>query len=102
MKDIEELLSLAVYCRDRVNPYLFNYCLTVALLHREETRDLDLPSFVRCFPDKYVDARVFTTAREDANILPDGSRVSALYLKDLRTRVLALTSTSVIICYSIK
>lgn len=83
MEGIEELLSLAVYCRDRVNPYLFNYCLTVALLHREETRDLDLPSFVRCFPDKYVDATVFTTAREDANILPDGSRVSYYNLDNI-------------------
>lgn len=83
MKDIEELLSTAVYCRDRVNPYLFNYSLTVALLHKEETRDLDLPSFVRCFPDKYVDTRVFTIAREDATILPDGSRVS--FTNNLRT-----------------
>lgn len=75
-ENIEQLLSLAIYCRDRVNPYLFNYSLTVALLHRPETKDLDLPSFVRCFPDKYVDTRVFTVAREQANILPDGSRVS--------------------------
>ncbi|XP_023012800.2 phenoloxidase 1 [Leptinotarsa decemlineata] len=74
MRNVDELLSVAVYTRDRVNPYLFNYCLSVALLHRPDTQDIDLPSFVHSFPDKYIDGKVFARAREEANIVPTLSR----------------------------
>lgn len=76
MKDVDDLQAMAVYARDRVNPYLFNYALSVTLLHRPDTQDLDLPSFVQSFPDKFIDSKVFTPAREAASILPDGNRVS--------------------------
>ncbi|KAG5886327.1 hypothetical protein JTB14_034790 [Gonioctena quinquepunctata] len=75
MRSVDDLLSVAVYTRDRVNPYLFNYALSVALLHRPDTQDVDLPSFIRSFPDKYVDSKVFAKAREEANIVPEGSRM---------------------------
>lgn len=76
MRDVDELLSIAVYTRDRVNPYLFNYALSVAVLHRPDTQNLDLPSFIRTFPDKYVDGKVFARAREESHIVPERSRVS--------------------------
>ncbi|XP_049822108.1 phenoloxidase 1-like [Aethina tumida] len=74
MKSIADLQSLAVYTRDRVNPYLFNYALSVALLHRPDTQDLDVPSFITSFPDKYFDSKVFNRAREEAEVVPEGSR----------------------------
>lgn len=74
MRNVDDLLSVAVYAREHVNPYLFNYSLSVAILHRKDTQDLDVPSFIQSFPDKYVDAQVFTKAREAATIIPDGSR----------------------------
>lgn len=77
---MDDLLSIAVYTRDRVNPYLFNYALSVALLHRTDTQNLDLPSFIHTFPDKFVDSKVFARAREEAHIVPEGSRVS--YIKN--------------------
>lgn len=76
--DTNSLLSTAVYARDRINPYLFNYAFSVALLHREDTQDLDLPSFVNFFPDKFLDAKVFARAREEISIVPDGQRVKNL------------------------
>lgn len=76
MRNVDDLLACCVYARDNVNPYLFNYCLSVCLLHRQDTKDLDLPSVIHSFPDKYVDSSVFTRAREEATIVPDGSRVS--------------------------
>lgn len=76
MRNVDDFLSLACYTRDRVNPYLFNYCLSVALLHRKDTRDVDLPSFIYSFPDKFIDSKILARAREDVNILPEGSRVS--------------------------
>ncbi|KAG5883340.1 hypothetical protein JTB14_033784 [Gonioctena quinquepunctata] len=82
MRNVDDLLSVAVYARDRVNPYLFNYALSVALLHRPDTQDVDLPSFIRSFPDKYVDSKVFAKAREEANIVPEGSRMPIEIPKD--------------------
>ncbi|CAH1101426.1 unnamed protein product [Psylliodes chrysocephalus] len=82
MRNVDDLLSVAVYTRDRVNPYLFNYCLSVALLHRPDTQDVDLPSFISAFPDKYVDSKVFAKAREEANIVPVGSRTPIEIAKD--------------------
>ncbi|KAK4878034.1 hypothetical protein RN001_010540 [Aquatica leii] len=74
MRDVDDLQSMAVYARDRVNPYLFNYALSVALLHRPDTQGLNLPSFMQSFPDKFIDTQVLNQAREEANIVPTGSR----------------------------
>lgn len=75
MKSIEDLQAMAIYARERVNPYLFNYCFSVAILHRPDTQDLDIPSFIQTFPDKYLDSQVFSRAREEATIIPEGQRV---------------------------
>ncbi|KAL1490376.1 hypothetical protein ABEB36_013085 [Hypothenemus hampei] len=75
VRNVDDLLAVAVYARDRVNPYLFNYALSVALLHREDTQDLDVPSIIHSFPDKYVDSKVFNKAREDATVVPEGARM---------------------------
>ncbi|XP_045478278.1 phenoloxidase 1-like isoform X2 [Harmonia axyridis] len=82
VRSVDDLLSVAVYCRDRVNPYLFNYCLSVALLHRADTKDVDIPSFIRSFPDKFVDSQVFVRAREESSIVPEGSRTPIEIPKD--------------------
>ncbi|KAF2899092.1 hypothetical protein ILUMI_07081 [Ignelater luminosus] len=74
-KNLDEFQSLAAYCRDRVNPYLFNYCLSVAILHRPDTKDMDIPSLMEVFPDKYVDSQVFQKAREESYVVDEGSRV---------------------------
>lgn len=82
MKSTEDLQSVAVYARDRVNPFLFNYALSVALLNRPDTKDLDLPTFLETFPEKYVDSRVFSQLREEATVVPDGSRMPIVIPKD--------------------
>ncbi|XP_053962923.1 phenoloxidase 2-like [Anastrepha ludens] len=71
---IDDLQSVAVYARDRLNPYLFNYALSVALLHRKDTRGLNIPPLVLNFPDKFVDSRIFRQIREEVFVVPDGSR----------------------------
>ncbi|NP_001295992.1 phenoloxidase 2-like [Musca domestica] len=82
MRTVDDLLSVAVYARDRVNPYLFNHALSVALLHREDTKGLDLPSFAQNFPDKFVDSQVFRQVREEATVVPDGSRMPIVVPRD--------------------
>lgn len=73
-RSINDLQSIAAFARDRVNAQLYNYALSVAILHRPDTKNLDLPVFSGVFPDKFVDSRVFERAREEATIVPDGSR----------------------------
>lgn len=75
MRNLEDFISATVYCRDRLNPYLFIYALSVAILHRPDTRNLQIPSLCEVFPEKYMDGAVFSQAREEANIVPDGQRV---------------------------
>ncbi|XP_054082819.1 phenoloxidase 2-like [Zeugodacus cucurbitae] len=82
VRSVDDLQSVAVYARDRVNPYLFNYALSVALLHRPDTKGLDLPSFAQNFPDKFVDSRVFRQVREEATVVPDGSRMPITIPRD--------------------
>lgn len=74
MKTIDELQTVAVYARDRLNPFLFNYALSVTILHRADTKDLSIPLFVETFPEKYLDGKVFARIREEAFIVPDGLR----------------------------
>ena len=60
MRTLDDFLSAAVYARSHVNPYLFAYAFSVALLHREDTRGVEIPSAADLFPDKYVDRAVFS------------------------------------------
>lgn len=75
MRTVEDLLSLAAYCRDRVNPQMFVYSLSIAILHRPDTKHLSIPRNSEIFPDKYLDSEIFSRAKEEANVVPQGSRV---------------------------
>ncbi|XP_011494439.1 PREDICTED: phenoloxidase subunit 1-like [Ceratosolen solmsi marchali] len=74
MRTVEDLLSLAVYCRDRMNAQMFVYALSVAILHRPDTKNLPIPQLSEIFPDKYMDGSIFHRAKEEANVVPIGSR----------------------------
>ncbi|XP_055837715.1 phenoloxidase 2-like [Episyrphus balteatus] len=81
-RSIDELQSRAVYARDRVNPILFNYALSVALLHRSDTKGLNLPSFVETFPDKFIDSKVISQVREEATVVKPESRRPIIVPRD--------------------
>ncbi|KAJ9581270.1 hypothetical protein L9F63_023542 [Diploptera punctata] len=74
MRNIEDLISMCAACRERVNPYLFNYALSVAILHRPDTRNLQIPPLFESFPDKFVDGAIFGKARQETEIFQSGSR----------------------------
>ncbi|XP_023292341.2 phenoloxidase 2-like [Lucilia cuprina] len=82
LRSIDDLQSVAVYARDRLNPFLFNYALSVALLHRPDTKNLDLPSFAQNFPEKFVDSHVFRQVREEATVVSEGSRMPIIVPRD--------------------
>ncbi|CAG9826092.1 unnamed protein product [Diabrotica balteata] len=82
MKNTNDLLSMATYAREYVNPVLFTYALSVALLHRSDTKDLDLPSALFSFPDMYVDHKTFSVVREVASAVTEKERTPIIIPKD--------------------
>lgn len=44
------------------------------ILHREDTKDLNIPLFIESFPEKFLDSRVFARIREEAFLVPEGLR----------------------------
>ncbi|XP_071448697.1 phenoloxidase 2-like [Hetaerina americana] len=74
-KTYEEFLSLSVYARDRLNPYLFVYALSVAILHHPDTRGLRLPALAEMFPGRYMHRGVISMARAQASILEQTNRM---------------------------
>ena len=73
-RTVDDLLSAAAYVRDRINPQLFNYALSVVTLHRKDTKGIKIPTFVETFPDKFMDSRMSRQAREVASVIPQNSR----------------------------
>ncbi|KAG8224780.1 hypothetical protein J437_LFUL002224 [Ladona fulva] len=74
MESYDDFLSACVYCRDRMNPYMYVYALSVAVLHRQDTRGIQLPPLAQIFPHKFIDGAVFSMAREDAYLLTEDER----------------------------
>ncbi|XP_024083052.1 uncharacterized protein LOC106673564 [Cimex lectularius] len=82
MRNLDDFISASVYCRDRVNPYLFIYALCVAILHRPDTKHLPVPSLCEVFPDKFMDGQLFAEAKEESNIVPGNQRIPLEIPKD--------------------
>ncbi|XP_067015254.2 phenoloxidase 1 [Anabrus simplex] len=68
MKNMEDFWAAAVYFRANLNPQLFNYALSVAMLHSPETQDSDLYPLHSLFPEKFFDGEVLYRAREEVEI----------------------------------
>lgn len=73
--DVQSLMSVATYSRDRLNPVLFQYALAVAIQHRPDTKDVNIPSIVSLFPDQFVDPSVFPKLREEGSVVQRANRV---------------------------
>lgn len=68
LRNLDDLESCAAFCRQNMNPQLFNYAFTVTLLHREDTKGIDIPPLCEFFPDKFMASSVFSKARQEANL----------------------------------
>lgn len=75
LPDVDTLMSTAAYVKDRLNPHLFQYALSVAMSHRQDTKDTSLPSVVQMFPDQFVDPSVFPKAREEGALVSQENRM---------------------------
>lgn len=85
--NVRSLTSVALYCKDRINAYLFNYALSVAIYHREDTKNENVPSIVETFPDQFIEPSVFPRLREEGK-LPESSRVSLALWKNERVTLI--------------
>lgn len=73
-KDIPTLMSTAAYMRDRLNPYLFQYVYSVVIQHRQDTKNVQVPSLVQIFPDQFVAPQAFPEAQEETAIVETANR----------------------------
>lgn len=78
--DASSLVGIATYARDRLNPYLFQYALSVAIQHRPDTKDVPIPSILDLFPDQFVDPSTFPKLREEGSIVNQAQRVQQYIL----------------------
>ncbi|WP_411018609.1 hypothetical protein, partial [Salmonella sp. s29873] len=60
--DWETFLRTAAWARDRVNEGQFVYALSVAVLHREDTRGVVLPPPYEIYPHLFVNSEVIHAA----------------------------------------
>lgn len=72
--NLESFVSVAAFVKDRVNPYMFQYALSVASAHRKDARDIQQPSVVQVFPDQFVDPKVFRQLRAEATLVSPENR----------------------------
>ncbi|XP_058835187.1 phenoloxidase 1-like [Topomyia yanbarensis] len=75
-KDVTSLMAVGTYARERLNPYLFQYAMTVAMQHRPDTKDVPIPPLIELFPDQFVDPAVFPKLREEGNVVQQGERTT--------------------------
>lgn len=72
----EDFIALAAYVKDRVNAFLFQYAFSVAVQHRKDTGNFQVPIIVEQFPQNFVEPSVFQDARAEGKLVADpGSRV---------------------------
>ncbi|XP_055692825.1 phenoloxidase 2-like [Lutzomyia longipalpis] len=70
LESAEDLLACAVYARERVNPYLFVYCFSVAMANRDDTKDIVVPDALMSFPNKYIPKSTLAEAKELCYVVP--------------------------------
>ncbi|CAO1327416.1 unnamed protein product [Diamesa tonsa] len=72
---LEDLFSVAAFCRERVNPQLFQYCLAVAIQHRPDTKSMSAPMMIQQFPDQFMSSESLNDVANEAK-LPSSLRKS--------------------------
>ncbi|KAJ8880364.1 hypothetical protein PR048_016833 [Dryococelus australis] len=77
LKTKSDLQAVAACCRDKLNPYMFNYALSVAILHRSDTKNLVIPGLIDVFPEKFVRKGTLAEAKEELGVVDQGSRNGA-------------------------
>ncbi|XP_068086719.1 phenoloxidase 1 [Anabrus simplex] len=75
MRTYADFVSLLVFCHEHINPGMYQYAMSIAIFHRNDTGGAIVPSIANVFPDKFVDGAVFSRCREEANMVPVENRI---------------------------
>ncbi|KAI9579469.1 phenoloxidase 2 [Glossina fuscipes] len=68
--ETEELfIATCAYVKDRVNPFLFQYCYAVAVQHRKDTKNFAIKPIAEMFPQNFVEPAVFKDARAEGELV---------------------------------
>lgn len=54
---------------------ILKYALAVAVQHRKDSQDIQLPNIVEQFPDQFVDSSIFPKVREEGKFVDQENRV---------------------------
>lgn len=73
-KDLDELISLALYCRDQVNSQLFIYAYTVVLTHRYDSDNIELPQLFEIAPDRFFKKKILASVQEKLHACNEAKR----------------------------
>lgn len=76
LKDARQLISLLVYLHDICNPYLYNYVLSVMVVHWKENLDFIMPDHFQLFPEHFISGGSYNKAMEAAIVEPSEVRSS--------------------------
>lgn len=63
---------------------LFQYCYSVAIQHRRDTRRIQVPPIAETFPSNFVEPSLLQEAREEASLIPDPSKRVCFYSSSSR------------------
>ncbi|KAH8277750.1 hypothetical protein KR018_004764 [Drosophila ironensis] len=66
--NLRQFVSLSVYCKDRLNPVLFQYAYAVAIAHRPDTTEVPITNISQVFPSNFVEPSVFRDLRQEATV----------------------------------
>lgn len=84
ISSFDDFLGVAACSRDHLNPELYFYALSVAILHRDDTKNISIPPLYQAFPERFFDRSIFPKIQEQANVIPAGSRVSLNFWSEPR------------------
>lgn len=73
-KDLDELISLALYCRDQINTQLFIYVYTIALTHRYDSDNIELPQLFEIAPHHFFKKSTLAAAKEKSHVTAEKKR----------------------------
>lgn len=79
LDSVDSLTKAADFGRNNINPNLFNYAFSVAVLNRPDTKNIFLMSPAEVFPDRFFPAPLFQEAIEELTVVPEGSRVGLYF-----------------------
>lgn len=74
--DIPTFAGIAAYCKDRIHPIMFQYCYTVAVEHRPDTKNVKIPPIAELFPGHFVEPSVLKDARAEGSLIREGDRMN--------------------------